>query len=86
MGFLATVVVGLIAGLLASLIMKARGGLIVDLIIGIAGGFIGGWLTGLLLGENLMSGINFTSILVALGGAIVLLIVWRLIFGRRKRR
>jgi uncharacterized membrane protein YeaQ/YmgE (transglycosylase-associated protein family) len=82
MGIIATIIVGLIAGFLASLIMKARGGLLMDLILGVAGGFVGGWITSL-FGMNLMSGINITSILVALAGAIVVLFVYRLIFRRR---
>jgi uncharacterized membrane protein YeaQ/YmgE (transglycosylase-associated protein family) len=84
MGILATIVVGLIAGLLASLIMKAKGGILIDLILGVAGGFVGGWLSTLLLGVNLMSGINIPSILVALVGAIIVLFVYRLIFRRRR--
>ena len=83
MGWLATIVVGLIAGFLASLIMRARGGLLIDLILGVVGGFVGGWLTGLVLHQNLMTGINITSILVALVGAIIVLFLYRLIFRRR---
>ena len=75
MGFIATIVVGLIAGWLASLIMKTGTGLIGDIIIGIIGGFLGGLLSQLLLGVNLMSGINVTSIIVALIGAIILLAI-----------
>lgn len=84
MGFFATVIVGLIAGFLAHLVMKTRTGLIVDLILGVIGGFVGGWLSGVVLGENLMSGINLTSILVALVGAIIVVVVYRLIVGRRR--
>jgi uncharacterized membrane protein YeaQ/YmgE (transglycosylase-associated protein family) len=83
MGILNTLIVGLIAGVLASWIMHARGGLIIDLILGVVGGFVGGWLTGLLLGRNMMTGFNLPSILVALGGAIVFLLVYRLLFRRR---
>ena len=79
MGFLATVVVGLIAGFLAHLIMQTRTGLILDLILGVIGGFVGGWLTSLILHENLMSGINIISIIVALVGAIIVVAVYRLI-------
>ena len=82
MGFLATVVVGLIAGFLAHLIMKTKTGLILDLILGVIGGFVGGWLSSLVLGENLMSGINLTSIVVALIGAIIVVVLYRLIFRR----
>lgn len=79
MGFIATIIVGLIAGWLASLVMKTGTGLIGDLIIGVIGGFVGGFLSQLFLGANLMTGINMTSILTALIGAIVLLAVVRAI-------
>jgi uncharacterized membrane protein YeaQ/YmgE (transglycosylase-associated protein family) len=82
MGFLATVIVGLIAGFLAHLLMRTHTGLIVDLILGVIGGFVGGWLSSLLFGGNLMSGINFTSIIVALVGAIIVIAVYRLITRR----
>ncbi len=84
MGFWASVVVGLIAGFLAHLIMRTKTGLIVDLILGVIGGFVGGWLSARLLGENLMTGINFISILVALIGAIIVIVLYRLVFERRR--
>ena len=77
MGIFATIVVGLVAGWLASLVMKAKTGLWIDLVMGVIGGFVGGWLTSLLLGTNLMSGINITSILVALVGAIIVIAIYR---------
>jgi len=79
MGIIATIVVGLIAGFLASLIMKSQGGLLRDLIFGVIGGFVGGLLSSLLLGVNLMSGINITSILTGLVGAIIVIAIGRLI-------
>ena len=79
MGFFATIVVGLVAGLLAHWLMKTKTGLLVDLILGVVGGFVGGWLTSLVLGANLMSGINLTSIVVALIGAIIVIAVYRFI-------
>ncbi len=84
MGILATLVVGLIAGFLAHLIMRSRGGLLIDLILGIIGGFVGGWLSSLIFGVNFMSGINIQSILTALVGAIIVLVVYRLIFRRSR--
>ena len=83
MGFLATIIVGLIAGYLVHLIMKTNTGLLLDLILGVIGGFVGGWLSSLLMGVNLMSGVNLTSILVAIVGAIVVVFVYRLITRRR---
>jgi uncharacterized membrane protein YeaQ/YmgE (transglycosylase-associated protein family) len=79
MGFLASVVVGLIAGFLAHLLMQTKTGLIVDLILGVIGGFVGGWLSSLIFGANLMSGINLTSIVTALVGAIIVIAVYRLV-------
>ncbi len=83
MGWLATIIVGLIAGYLAHLVMKTRTSVLVDMILGIIGGFVGGWLSSILLGINLMSGVNLTSILVALVGAIIVVFVYRLVARRR---
>jgi len=79
MGLLATIVVGLIAGLLASWIMKAKTGVFVDLLLGVAGAILGGWISSLLTGADLVTGFNLTSILVALGGAIVVIFIYRLL-------
>ena len=84
MGVFATVVAGLVAGWIASLVTRARKGLLTNLIVGVAGGFVGGWLSSLLPGENLMSGINITSIAVGLAGALVVIIVYRFLLGREK--
>jgi uncharacterized membrane protein YeaQ/YmgE (transglycosylase-associated protein family) len=49
MGFLAWIIVGLIAGWLAGQVMKGGGyGTLVDIILGILGGIVGGWIFGLL--------------------------------------
>jgi uncharacterized membrane protein YeaQ/YmgE (transglycosylase-associated protein family) len=79
MGLLATIVVGLIAGLLASWMMKAKTGVFVDLLLGVAGAIVGGWISSLITGADLVTGFNLTSILVALGGAIVVIAIYRLI-------
>jgi len=82
MGLLATIVVGLIAGLLASWIMKVKTGILVDLILGVVGSLVGGWISSLITGTNMVTGFNLTSILVALGGSIIVLAVYRL-FSRK---
>ncbi len=79
MGLLATIIVGLIAGLLASWIMKAPTGVFVDILLGIAGAIVGGWISSLITGADLVTGFNLTSILVALGGAIVVIAIYRFI-------
>jgi uncharacterized membrane protein YeaQ/YmgE (transglycosylase-associated protein family) len=57
---------------------KDPGGLIVTILIGIAGAFLGGFL-GSYLGFGPVTGFNIGSILVATGGAVLLLIVYRVI-------
>jgi len=79
MGLIATIVVGLLAGLLASWLMKAKTGVLVDLILGVVGSVVGGWITSLLIGVDLVSGINLTSIAVSVLGAIVVIAIYRLL-------
>jgi uncharacterized membrane protein YeaQ/YmgE (transglycosylase-associated protein family) len=83
MGLLSTILVGLVAGLLASWIMKEKTGVLLDIILGIIGSVVGGWISSLITGVNLMSGFNLTSIIVALIGAIVVILIYRLIKRRR---
>lgn len=79
MNLIATIIVGLIAGWAASALMKAKTGLVTDLILGVVGSIVGGWITSLLLGVDLTGGINLTSIIVAIIGAIVVIAIYRLI-------
>jgi uncharacterized membrane protein YeaQ/YmgE (transglycosylase-associated protein family) len=87
MGILSWIVVGLIAGWLAGMVMRGGGyGLIGDIVVGVVGGLLGGWIaTSLLhLGAG-VNGINLESILVAFLGAVVLLVIVRLLGGGRRR-
>lgn len=83
MSLLSTIVVGLIAGFLASKVMKTNTSLFTEMILGVVGGILGGWIAGLITGLDLMSGINLTSIVVALLGAILVIAIYR--FLRRGR-
>ncbi len=81
MGFIAWIVLGLIAGILAKWIMPGKdpGGFIVTTLIGIAGAFVGGYLGQLTgIGGN-VSGVNLGSIFTAVVGALVLLAIYRAI-------
>jgi uncharacterized membrane protein YeaQ/YmgE (transglycosylase-associated protein family) len=85
MGILSWIVVGLIAGWLAGRVMEGGGyGLIGDIVVGVIGGLLGGFIASYFfhVGDP-MSGINLTSILIAFGGAVLLLFVLRLLAGRR---
>jgi uncharacterized membrane protein YeaQ/YmgE (transglycosylase-associated protein family) len=80
MGILSWIVMGLIVGLLAKFIMPGRdpGGLIITTLLGIVGAFVGGFI-GSFLGLGPVTGFNLGSILLATGGAVLLLILYRVI-------
>ena len=83
MSIIAWIILGLLAGWIAGMIMRGGGyGLIGDLILGILGAIIGGWLTGALLGRDVVTGLNIESILVAVLGAIILIAISRAFTGR----
>jgi uncharacterized membrane protein YeaQ/YmgE (transglycosylase-associated protein family) len=78
------IIVGAIAGFLASKVLTGKGmGLIWDIVVGILGAFVGGWLAGL-------AHISVTNILVqivvAFVGAVILLVIFRAVTGRGRRR
>ena len=79
------IVVGLIAGFLAGQVMRGGGyGVIGDIIVGILGGMLGGWVGSAILHIDAgVSGINLESILIAFAGAVLLIVILRLIGGRR---
>lgn len=70
------IILGGLAGWLASIVMKrdAQMGLVANVIVGIVGALIGGFLMSL-LGAAGVTGFNLYSLLVAMGGAVVLLFV-----------
>jgi len=84
MGLLSWIVFGLIAGAIAKFLMPGRdpGGCIITMIIGVVGAVLGGFLA-TTLGYGGISGFDFRSFVIAVIGAILLLIIWRMISGRR---
>ncbi|MGQ0794254.1 MAG: GlsB/YeaQ/YmgE family stress response membrane protein [Deltaproteobacteria bacterium] len=83
MGILSWIIFGLIAGALAKMIMPGKdpGGFIVTVVIGIVGAVVGGYI-GTFLGFGQVTGFNFGSLVIAIVGAVVLLIVYRMATGR----
>ncbi len=80
MGILSWIVMGLVAGAIAKLIMPGKdpGGFIITICIGIAGGFLGGFI-GTRLGFGSIAGFNLHSFLMAVGGSLILLAIYRFI-------
>jgi uncharacterized membrane protein YeaQ/YmgE (transglycosylase-associated protein family) len=75
MGFIAWIVLGLIAGYIASKIVNRHGeGIVIDIILGIVGAILGGWIMSQ-LGGLPVTGFNLYSLLVAVVGAIVILLL-----------
>jgi len=80
MGIFSWILLGLIAGALAKFIMPGRdpGGIIVTILIGIAGAIIGGFL-GSLIGLGKVESFDLGGIFIATIGAIVLLVLYRVL-------
>ena len=79
MSFIAWIVLGLIAGFIGSKVVNKSGeGFFFDIILGVVGAVVGGWLFGL-FGMAGVSGLNLYSLLVAVVGAIVFLVVYHAI-------
>ncbi len=83
MGILSWIVFGGLAGLAAGFLTGRRGGIIYDIIVGIVGALLGGFIMSL-FGSAGVTGWNWRSFAVAVGGAVVLLIILGLIRGRGK--
>ena len=83
MSIIAWLVVGLAAGWIAHMIMNSgRGGLVSDLVLGILGAIVAGFFMGLVTKTDFTTGINLPNQLVAIGGVIGLLILYRVFSGR----
>jgi uncharacterized membrane protein YeaQ/YmgE (transglycosylase-associated protein family) len=80
--FLGWLLIGALIGWVASKIMHGKGGLVRNIIVGVAGAVVGGWLAGVAGIGN--SGVwSIGGFLIAVGGACILIILSRLILGKR---
>jgi uncharacterized membrane protein YeaQ/YmgE (transglycosylase-associated protein family) len=83
MGVLSWIVLGLIAGFIGSKIVDRRGqGFWLDIGLGILGAIVGGYLFSL-FGREGVTGLNLYSMLVAVAGSIVVLLLYNVLTGRR---
>lgn len=87
MGFLAFLLLGLIAGAIAKAILPGRqgGGWIATLVLGVIGAMLGGWLGSLLFGADMNQFWSLESWLLAIGGSIIVLLIYGAIVGGRRR-
>jgi uncharacterized membrane protein YeaQ/YmgE (transglycosylase-associated protein family) len=88
MGIIAFIILGLLAGAIAKAILPGDdpGGIIVTALIGIAGAIIGGFLAGVLFDADPMDEFfDISSWLTAIVGAIILLLIYRMVVGRGRR-
>jgi uncharacterized membrane protein YeaQ/YmgE (transglycosylase-associated protein family) len=83
MSIVAWIVLGLIAGFIASKIVNKQGeGLVLDIVLGVVGAVVGGYLFWM-FGAQGVDGVNIYSMFVAVVGAVVVLILYHAITGRR---
>jgi uncharacterized membrane protein YeaQ/YmgE (transglycosylase-associated protein family) len=79
MGIMGWIVLGLIAGYIASMLVNRRGeGRVFDILLGMVGAVIGGWILNA-TGPTGVTGFNVWSLLVAMVGALAVLVVWHAI-------
>lgn len=83
MGIIAWIILGAIAGFITNLIMGGKEGVIATVILGIIGAVVGGFLAGSVLKVADVTGINIESIVVAVIGAVIVVLIYRMLMGRR---
>ena len=84
MSFLAWIILGLVAGFIGSKIVNRRGeGILLDILLGVVGAFAGGWLFRI-FGAPGVSGLNLYSLVVAVMGSVVFLVLYHALFTRRR--
>lgn len=87
MGWFSFLILGIIAGVIAKLILRQKVGWFLTIVLGVLGALLGGWISSLIFGTNLLDANGFWSItswLVAIAGAVIVLLVFGLITRRRR--
>ncbi|MEV4971936.1 GlsB/YeaQ/YmgE family stress response membrane protein [Streptomyces scopuliridis] len=87
MGIISWIILGLLAGVIAKILLPGRdpGGLIGTTLIGIAGAFVGGWLSAKIFDRPVQNEFfDAATWGAAIGGSLVLLIAYRLLFGNSR--
>ncbi len=87
MGFFGFLLLGLIAGAIAKFILpgKQGGGWLITLLLGVVGALLGGWLGSVLFNAPLEEFFSLQTWALAIGGSIIVLLIYGLIVGRKSR-
>lgn len=84
MGIIAWIILGLIAGFIASKLVNGTGeGLGIDLVLGIVGALVGGEVFNF-FGQMGVTGLNIYSLIVSVVGAVIVLVIYHAVVGRRR--
>jgi uncharacterized membrane protein YeaQ/YmgE (transglycosylase-associated protein family) len=79
MSFIAWIILGLLAGFIGSKLVNKQGeGIVLDILLGVVGAVVGGWLFNR-FGVSGVTGLNLYSLLVAVIGAVIVLVVYHAI-------
>ncbi|MBX7443903.1 MULTISPECIES: GlsB/YeaQ/YmgE family stress response membrane protein [unclassified Arthrobacter] len=87
MGFIAFLILGLIAGAIAKAILPGRqgGGWFITLILGVVGAILGGWLGGMIFGSGLQEFFSIQTWLLAIVGSLIVLAIYGMVTKRSVR-
>jgi uncharacterized membrane protein YeaQ/YmgE (transglycosylase-associated protein family) len=85
MGFVAWIIMGLIAAAVAKSIMDVQGSWLFTLLVGVGGAIVGGWIGDLLGGQGQLSFFSLVSWALAILGSVIVLWVWGKLSARRAR-
>jgi uncharacterized membrane protein YeaQ/YmgE (transglycosylase-associated protein family) len=84
MSIISWIILGLIAGFIGSKIVEGTGqGFFLNIALGIVGAVVGGFLYAQILGGPGVTGVNIGSIIVSIIGAIIVLVIYNAVAGRR---
>ncbi|MGZ4660968.1 MAG: GlsB/YeaQ/YmgE family stress response membrane protein [Arthrobacter sp.] len=87
MGILAFLILGLIAGAIAKALLPGRqgGDWVVTLVLGVVGAILGGWIGSLIFGGGLGNFFDLRTWLLSILGAVIVLLIFGAVAGRRSR-
>ena len=87
MGFIAFLILGLIAGAIAKAILPGRqgGGWIITMVLGVVGALLGGWIGGALFGGGLQEFFSLQTWLLAILGSLLVLAIYGMVTKRSAR-